>query len=129
MHGPPLGSEATGDKRDGAVGGGGAVATARDARHPQVSEKKKKFLQPSPRCALRAAAVPGCPGPSEFELKSFLCESPPASKQHLGGNWKAEAVEGGPAETRRRSTNGKQERNNGDETQCQNLNKSRDEVC
>lgn len=55
-----------------------------------------KILQPatSPRWAPRAAAVPGGPDPSEFELKSFLCESPPASKR-IWGNWKVEAVEGG----------------------------------
>lgn len=55
-----------------------------------------KILPPatSPRWAPRAAAVPGGPDPSEFELKSFLCESPPASKR-IWGNWKVEAVEGG----------------------------------
>lgn len=125
MHGAPLGSAA---KQQETRGWGEAVATVRDARHPQVSEKK--ILQPSasPRWALRAAAVPGGPDPSEFELKSFLCERPPASKRIWGkleswGRWR------GPAETRRRNTNGKQQPNNGDETQSLNLNKSRDEVC
>lgn len=48
-----------------------------------------KILPPatSPRWELRAAAVPGGPDPSEFELKSFLCEGPPASKR-IWGNWK-----------------------------------------
>lgn len=80
-----------------------------------------KILQPatSPRWALRAAAVPGGLDPSEFELKSFLCESPPASKR-IWGNWKVEAIEGGPAETRRRNTNCKQKRNKGDEAQSLN---------
>lgn len=61
-----------------------------ERRTPSSSLWKILQAATSPRWAPRAAAVPGGPDPSEFELKSFLCESPPASK-----NWKVEAVEGG----------------------------------